>query len=131
MGNVYAGNSSHWKRPDEEITVFVSPAFRKGSHIFRYVEPGDLRQKPIQVIKDEGRIHLTSPALGTAVTAKIFMDAAPKSVSVNGKHVPGRFNRSEATLEIPLPRHVPIEVEIEPTPDSRSSYSYSSTGRGE
>lgn len=118
LGSVYAGNSSRWKQPDDEITVFVNPASRIGSHTFLYVEPEDLREKPIRVIKEEGRIHLTSPALSTAATVKVFMDKAPKSVSVNGRPVRPRFEASDATLEIPLERNGSTEVEIAlPVPD--------------
>ena len=112
MGNVYQGNSSGWEKAEQHITVLVNPASADGSHAFIYVDPDDMEQKRISVVRAGERVRLTGPALSTPSTAKVFLDEAPKWVSVNGRKLPPTFDPAEASLEIPIERNTPIDVEI-------------------
>jgi alpha-glucosidase (family GH31 glycosyl hydrolase) len=114
MGNVYEGNSSHWQEKEEKIAIYANPASGKGSNTFIYVDPGDMEEKPITLKRSGESVSLTIPALSTAATATVFMDAAPRSVSVNGENLSPSFDESDASLELRLERNVPTHVEIGP-----------------
>lgn len=111
-GDFPLGNREVWKPDGGELKVHVNPGLSGDEVEFIYKDLVDKFQKRIRAARNGNNLEIAVPSLATTTELTVYLNNAPKQITVAGKLVKADYDAVQATLKIKLPELTSAIVRI-------------------